>query len=113
MTLKKNGQWSLSRLALLATIIGGIAMVVEAMPTAIHYIQTGIAPWATFPAEIAEIKNDTKDIPQMKADIAEIKANVVKPLQPNQNQPLFPSPRQTGYNSTNQSLANYEKTSSN
>lgn len=96
MNLKKNGQWSLSRLALLATIIGGIAMCVEAMPIAIHYIQTGVSPWTKLPADVEEVKSATKDIPQMKSDIAEIKAVIVgKPWESSPRQPSFPSPRQT------------------
>jgi hypothetical protein len=66
MTLKnKTGSWSLTRLALLFTILGGIAMIVEAAPTFFSYCGKVVAPWNELPtlnANIEELKSDVKAI---------------------------------------------------
>jgi len=88
MTLKKNGQWSLSRLALLATIVGGIAMCVEATPTAIDYIKKAFAPWVEFPDQIKLITETQQlilngqattqtAIASVQSDVKEIKTDLI------------------------------------
>ena len=66
MTLKnKTGAWSLSKLALLFTILGGIAMMVEAAPTFFSYCGKVVAPWEQLPtlnANILVIQEDVKAI---------------------------------------------------
>ena len=63
MTLSKlNGKWSLVKLGLVFGILASIATCVLAMPIAIDYCRTAIAPWTSLPANLAALTVDVRQI---------------------------------------------------
>jgi len=67
MTLKSNsGNWSLNKLALLFTVLGGIAMMVECAPTFFSYCHAALAPWNSLPELNAKITAIQEDVSAIK-----------------------------------------------
>lgn len=63
MTLHKhNGQWSLGKIGILAGILASIATCILALPIAVDYCKSAIAPWTSLPAKVDALQNDVTDI---------------------------------------------------